>query len=304
MSEENPFGRVPVDQTCEETVNKDTQTSGGTKGFSLRLYAVSKFDLVAEYRSTFLRQLKDMLHISRSSSQHKDLQPIRITRDESDVKSITSILQNTWRNPFNPDLQDLVCLLTGKAATPDMEHDLLQAKDIGETAYKAFREKRLQSNPPKVKFHDTIIKANLTTFTHLNKRASVKAGQNQEVILRADRKLFAQMIVITESRNLQMREVLSHPLGPIPWSLATPDGLMRKTNKVPMAKELQKNVQAADSIPQPSAFIINGKTLVQRLKGDQKTFAAVAVTLLRRVLNERGTSDRIDVVFGDYREEP
>ena len=192
MSEDNPFGRVPVDQTCEETVNKDTQTSGGTKGFSLRRYAAS----------TFLRQLKDMLHISRSSSQRKDLQPIRITRDESDVKSITSILQNTWRNPFNPDLQDLVCLLTGKAATPDMEHDLLQAKDIGETAYKAFREKRLQSNPPKVKFHDTIIKANLTTFTHLNKRTSVKAGQNQEVILRADRKLFAQMIIITESRNL------------------------------------------------------------------------------------------------------
>ena len=75
MSEDNPFGRIPVDQTCEETVNKDTQTSGGTKGFSLRPNAVSKFYLVAEYRSTFLRQLKDILHISRSSSQHKDLQP-------------------------------------------------------------------------------------------------------------------------------------------------------------------------------------------------------------------------------------
>lgn len=43
--------------------------------------------------------------------------------------------------------------------------------------------------------------------------------------------------------------------------------------------------------------------LVQRLKGDQKTFAAVAETLLGRVLNEGGTSDRIDVVFDDYREE-
>ena len=75
MSEDNPFGRVPVDQTCEETVNKDTQTSGRTKGFSLRPYAVSKFYLVAEYRSTFLRQLNDMLHISRSSSQRKDFSP-------------------------------------------------------------------------------------------------------------------------------------------------------------------------------------------------------------------------------------
>lgn len=172
---------------------------------------MSKFYLVAEYRSTFLRQLKDILHINWSSFQLKDLQPTRIARDESDVKCIISVLQNTWLNPFNPDLQDLVCLLTGKVATPDVEHDLLQANDIGEKAYRAFREQRLQSNPAKVKFHDTITKAKLKTFTHL----------------KADRRLFAQMIVIAESRNLQMKEVLSHPLGPLPWSLATPDGLMR-----------------------------------------------------------------------------
>ncbi|KAL9977627.1 hypothetical protein ACROYT_G015055 [Oculina patagonica] len=28
---QNPFGKIPVDQACEETVNKDTQTAGGTK---------------------------------------------------------------------------------------------------------------------------------------------------------------------------------------------------------------------------------------------------------------------------------
>ena len=92
MSEDNPFRRILVDQTCEETVSKDTQTSGGTKGFSLRPNAVSKFYLVAKYRSTFLRQLKDMLYISRSSSQHKDLQPTRIARDENrcEVHNINS----------------------------------------------------------------------------------------------------------------------------------------------------------------------------------------------------------------------
>lgn len=39
------------------------------------------------------------------------------------------------------------------------------------------------------------------------------------------------------------------------------------------------------------------------MKGDQKTFAVVAETLLGRVLNEGGSSDRIDVVFDYYREE-
>ena len=73
IGEDNPFGRIPVDQACEETVNKDTQTPGGTKGFSLKPKAVNKYYLVAEYRSIFMRNLKDMLYLSKSSCQHSDL---------------------------------------------------------------------------------------------------------------------------------------------------------------------------------------------------------------------------------------
>jgi len=42
QSSSNPFGRVPVDQTLEETVNKDTQTAG-TKGFSLKSSTLTKY---------------------------------------------------------------------------------------------------------------------------------------------------------------------------------------------------------------------------------------------------------------------
>ena len=130
LSNSYPFGRVPVDQTCEETVNKDSQTSGGTKGFILKPKAVSKYYLVAEYRSTFLKQFKDMLHINSSSLKHNDLQHSRITRNENDVKNMISLLQDTWLNRFNPDLQDLVCLLTGKVASSEVEDDLLRVKEV------------------------------------------------------------------------------------------------------------------------------------------------------------------------------
>ena len=106
------------------------------------------------------------------------------------------------------------------------------------------------------------------------------------------------MIVIEESR-----EVLSHPFEPLSWSLATPDGLMRKTSKASLAQELHKNVQAADAIPLSSACVIDGMAFAQHLKGDKKTFVAVTETFLCRVLNECGTSYRIDVVFDNYREE-
>lgn len=153
IGECNPFGRIPVDQTCEETVNKDTQTPGGTKGFSLKPKAVSKYYLTAGYPSIFMRQWKDILHLNNSSSLHNDLQQSRITRDEADVKSLLSTFE-IWISPYQSEQQDLVCLSTGKVATPEIEHDLLKAKDIGEQAYRSFREQRLESEPTKVKFHE------------------------------------------------------------------------------------------------------------------------------------------------------
>ena len=58
----------------------------------------------------------------------------------------------------------------------------------------------------------------------------------------------------------------------------------------------------ADVIPQPSASVIDGMALVQRLKGDHKTFSEVAVSLMGMVLHEGSSSERIDVVFDVYKE--
>ena len=42
--------------------------------------------------------------------------------------------------------------------------------------------------------------------------------------------------------------------------------------------------------------------MVQRLKGDHKTFAEIADVLMSMILREGATSKRIDVVFDVYRE--
>ena len=111
----NPFRRIPVYQSCEETINRDTQTPGGTKRFSLKPGAVSKYYLIAEYRSIFMRQFKEILHLTCTPTtfQHNDLQASRIVRDEEDAKSFLSMLEGSCINPFKGDQQDLVCLSTG-----------------------------------------------------------------------------------------------------------------------------------------------------------------------------------------------
>ena len=236
IGEHNPFGKIPVDQACEETVNRDTQTAGGTKGFSLKPKAVSKYYLVPEYRSIFLRNLKDMLHKdSAPGCQHNDLQKSRIAKDESDVKSWLETISN-WINPFELGEQDLVCFPSGKAATEKIKQDLLQAHRTGENAYRRFSEMRLESTSAKVKINDSMKKAQLKTFSNLGKEMKVRRGTANEAILRADRALFAQIIVIAETRELNMSTVLSHPLGPLPWPLATDDGSLRKNKNSPWAK--------------------------------------------------------------------
>ena len=200
LGEDNPFDKTPVDQTCEETVNKDTQTPGGTKGFSLKPKAVNKYYLVAEYRSIFMRKLKDMLHLSKSSCHHNDLQKSRIARDETDVQSLRTTMEG-WVNLFRGDMQDLICLSTGKMTSEDVAGDLLQAKHLGERAFQNFSKESLEANPPKVRFHDSMSKTMLKTFKHMNKKVELRKGTAKEIVLKADRALFAQMIVIAEARH-------------------------------------------------------------------------------------------------------
>ncbi|KAK5859272.1 hypothetical protein PBY51_003352 [Eleginops maclovinus] len=295
----NPFGRIPVDQTIEETVNKDTQTPGGTKGFSLKPAAVTKYYMTSEYRSAYLRQLRGMVGQRDSHLNHPDLQMPRIRRDEADVQSLVELMDTSWLNPFSQDHSDVISLSTATVAPPAIAADLLGAHKIGEEAYQAFKRERLEAGT--TKFHDKMSKKKLKTFSDIQKKPR-NLGQAKQAVLKADRNLFGHMILVAESRQLHMSDVLAHPLGPLPWALANGDGSLRKTNKVALARELEKNVAPADVIPEPSATIIDGMSLVQQMKGDDKTFTQLAESALAKVLHEGAKSQRIDVVFDVYKE--
>ena len=85
LSSTNPFGRIPVDQCVETTINRDTQTQGGTKGFSLKPSALNRYNLIAEYRSAYLRIFRETLDLHEVELKHHDLQKTRMQRDEMDV---------------------------------------------------------------------------------------------------------------------------------------------------------------------------------------------------------------------------
>lgn len=165
--------------------------------------------------SSFLHLLRDAIGTSKSSSlYHPDLSKSRIKKNERDVKSLTEMLERNWINPFSTN-SDLMVISTGVAAPENVSNDLLKAKDHGTKAYEKFRDERLKRDPPKTKFHERLVKQNLKTFSDLKVKTSYNVGGKQ-IILIADRDLFVKLILIAQTRTMDMKEVLAHYLGPIP----------------------------------------------------------------------------------------
>ena len=116
-----------------------------------------------------------------------------------------------------------------------------------------------------IELYDPISKNKLKTLTALRKLAKVSI-KGKEQILRADRRLFARMTVIAQTRDMEMREVLKYTLGPLPWSLATPERLYVKTSKSKPAEVLEKDVDPCAEEPDASVYILDGMALLQSIK--------------------------------------
>ena len=89
---------------------------------------------------------------------------------------------------------------------------------------------------------------------------------------------------------------------PPPNSLATSNGLPRKTNKAQLGREFGKLVQPTVVVPSSSAYLIDGMSLIQKLQVYHLTFGEIAEMALSRDLRDGEGSIRIDVVFDVYRD--
>ena len=84
------------------------------------------------------------------------------------------------------------------------------------------------------------------------------------------------LFVVASCRNLDMREVLKHPSGPLLVSLSNCDYTLKKTNKSTIARNIERRVAPAESIPLPSVCIIDGMSLANKIHGDNRTFGDIA----------------------------
>ena len=84
-------------------------------------------------------------------------------------------------------------------------------------------------------------KQKVYTFASEGVKFVAKSGKGKLVEVRMERDLFGSILFLALQRQIDMGEVLTYPLTPIPLSLCHIDGKMNKTPKSTLMKELEKS---------------------------------------------------------------
>ena len=98
-----------------------------------------------------------------------------------------------------------------------------------------------------------------------------------------------------------MRSVLLHyELGPVPWSLATPDRGLVKTDKSCLLHLLESGTLPVEDVPPMAALILDGMAVLQTTRPTGDTFSPLADQVFRYATQGLISGGRVDFVVDRY----
>ena len=304
----NSFAMVPSDQAIEQSMNRETKTTGGIVGFSRHPGTVQRWVLTAHDRAAVADVCMEHCGLDDATEErdtmHKECQTSRMARDETDVLHVIDTCDG-FLNPFLSASQEqhtqLTQLASGIEASSDVAQDLLQAEEHGLNRFKDFIRERLISGNSSKEFYDPLQKLNLKTFSV--QKSKKTSGNNPREILRSDRSTFSRIALIAQTRQMDMREVLAYPLGPLPWALAATDGSLIKTSKSALLPLLTDGaVLSDDQRTTDGALIVDGMALLRSIKAISMppTFGEYADLILSILCRFFNKYTRIDFIADTY----
>ena len=154
-------------------------------------------------------------------------------------------------------------------------------------------KERILSN---VDFFAALSRQDLKTFSSMKESTKIKVS-GKKAILRADCNLFARMTVVAQARSMDMQEVLKHPLGQLPWSLASTDGTIAKTVKSKLAELVEKNVASLDEEPRASQWILDAMAVLQYITHIPDSFSDLAELVFNKVLDTAKLALRAELIL-------
>lgn len=235
----------------------------------------------------------------------KDLDTSKVLKHEKQVQEVVNTA-SAMANPFNIEQASLVNISTGVELEDGVADKLLEAEQLGEDQFNDFCKENLFSDDKDI--YKKIKKNNIRTFT--TKAITVKDSKGQQLAVKSSRNLFAKLLVLSKTRNVDLKELLSFSLSEFPLSLATPTGGFVKTAKSKMFEVMEtlgdKSVLVdVQSLPDKStALLVDAMAVLQVIKGKWKTFGEFADSTLTYLTNlaAKWSATRLDFVGDRYPE--
>ena len=280
------FNKIPSDQAIEQTINREQKCAGGIVGYSTSEGTVQRWVLTSHVAAKCQSEMEEFLGMSEAQCITKDLGRKRVLHDEECVARSYELIKE-WGTPFKEN-SFLIHLSSGLQCGPDIEEDMVNAEKKGKEAMDTFLAKRIESNQDDL--YAPIQKMKLKTFAAMKVKKSCKV-KDRSITLKADRDVFARLLVICGKRDVKLKEVLTYSLGPIPWSLATADGSFVKSVKSKLLDAIEKEVDnpVLDALPLDCVRVFDGMVMIQQLESASlSTFGEMSEYALKRITSHPG----------------
>ena len=187
-------------------------------------------------------------------------------------------------DPFNNNFEKLIHIVSGMEASPVVQEAALNMWEIGEAEVNSYMDNLLSKEAD---VYHKMQKTKLKTFGTQSETMNVKNTKNEIVAIKSTKDLFAKLVLLAKSRDIDMKEVLKYTLRPFPSPLSLYDGSMVKTQKSKLLEIIEKksNVDCIVSIPERSCLVIDAMAMLQVLKNVPNNFENLATTIFKTAIS-------------------
>lgn len=296
--------RQAVDQAGEQTYNRSAKIPGGIKQFASNRGAYEKWVLNRPHLAKFKDALLEITGLQNSNEfPQKACRPSEIIKSEKRIKRLLAVLTQEFLNPFNDNLDTtkLYNLSSGAPVSTEIEVSLTTLVERGTSLFETFVADRLENDA--VNFFAPISRVTLKTFKDSSKKVKV-AAKGKLTELTAERDILGRLVALSNKHGaaVDIDLALSFTLGPVPQSLAHPDGTRRRTTKSKLLDLFLEYCKVVSSSQLPdksevSAYIVDLMAMVRLVTQIPETFGELALKILNFI--PKGYN-RIDIVADSY----
>lgn len=259
--------------------------------------SIQRWIMAQPYKAALAERCEEMAGISDSDPAVRTSDDIR---NEEDVQALINTV-SSMVNPFAEE-EELISISSGAVATTEASVDLTSAHTKGAEQYQLFIKERLIDRTKNL--FDPIPKISLRDFTVKSATNKTKAKATSAA---QDRALFSRLLIASQNRSIDLREILSFSLAVQPPALSNTEGGLTKVPKSLLLHELEAITEKPHVDMKEArkvAVMIDSMALIQVIPTKNlKTFADLAESVWLRILaiGSKHGAGRVDFVADVYR---